>query len=324
MNLEILEGGYGVTIQDAGRRGHADLGIPEGGAMDRFALQAANLLAGNTPGAAGLEIPSAGLVLLPDADCLLACAGPGWSLRVNSRNLPGWMSVLARAQDRVEVIPGSGRWGYLAISGGLDVPLILDSRSTNLRGGFGGLEGRPLRAGDYIPCFDTQFSLEDRAGTTFPLDRIPPYGSPLEARMIPGPEADLLPGTTDEFFGQTWRVGSRSDRMGYALEGVTLNPADIGELITVPVIPGVIQVPPGGTPFVLMRDAQTTGGYARVAVIIAADLGLLAQLRPGDEASFLEVSLEDARLAATARQKVLEDFLRATPDCVYEWEVPEI
>lgn len=314
MILEILEGGYGVTIQDAGRRGHADLGIPEGGAMDRFALQAANLLAGNTPGAAGLEIPSAGLVLCPDSDCLLACAGPGWSLKVNGRQMPGWMAVLAQAHDRVEVIPGSGRWGYLAVGGGLDVPSILDSRSTNLRGGFGGLEGRPLRAGDRISCLDTRVSSQDQAGTTFPLDKLPPYGPPLVTRVIPGPEADILPGTMDEFFGQTWRVGSRSDRMGYALEGVALNSAYIGELITAPVIPGVIQVPPGGTPLVLMRDAQTTGGYARLAVVIGADLGLFAQLRPGDETSFREVRLEDARMAASAQQKVLEDFLRAASE----------
>jgi biotin-dependent carboxylase-like uncharacterized protein len=290
------------------------LGIPESGAMDSFALQTANLLAGNNPGAAGLEIPSAGLILRPDADCLLACAGPGWSQQVIGRNMRGWMAVLVRAQDRVEVIPGSGRWGYLAVAGGLDVPPILDSRSTNLRGGFGGLEGRPLRAGDRIPCLDTPVSSQDLAGTTFPLDELPPYGSPLVARVIPGPEADFIPGAMDGFFGQTWRVGSRSDRMGYVLEGVALKSANVGELITTPVIPGVIQVPPGGAPLVLMRDAQTTGGYARVAVVIGADLDLLAQLRPGDETSFREVSLEDARLAASARRKALEEFLRAASD----------
>jgi antagonist of KipI len=312
--LEILEGGYGVTVQDAGRRGHADLGIPESGAMDCFALQVANLLAGNKPCAAGLEIPSAGLILRPDADCLLACAGPGWSLRVNGRNMRGWMALLVRANDLVEVIPGSGRWGYLAVAGGLDVPPILDSRSTNLRGSFGGLDGRTLQAGDRIPCLDTRVSSQDLAGTMFPLDELPPYGSPLETRVIPGPEADFIPGATDGFFGQSWHVGSRSDRMGYALEGVALKSANIGELITTPIIPGVIQVPPGGAPLVLMRDAQTTGGYARVAVVIGADLGLLAQLRPEDETSFKEVSLEDARLAASARRKALEEFLRAASD----------
>jgi antagonist of KipI len=292
------------------------LGIPESGAMDPFALQAANLLAGNKPGDAGLEIPSARLVLRPGANCVVACAGPGWTLRVSGRQFPGWMAVLAREQDMVEVIPGSGRWGYLAVAGGLDVPPILDSRSTNLRGGFGGLEGRPLRAGDRIPCPENRVSSRDLAGTMFPPNLLPPYGPPLEIRVIPGPEADSIPGAMDGFFGQTWCVGSRSDRMGYALEGVALKSEHFGELITTPVIPGVIQLPPGGNPLVLMRDAQTTGGYARVAVVIAADLGLLAQLKPGDETSFREVSLEDARLAASERQKALQDFHLAARDCV--------
>ncbi len=315
MILEVLEGGFGVTIQDAGRCGYADIGIPECGAMDPFALQAANLLAGNEPGAAGLEIPSAGLILRPDADCLLACAGPGWSLMVNGKLLPGWMAIRVRAHDRVEVIPGSGRWGYLAAAGGVDVPAILGSRSTYLRGGFGGLEGRLLQVDDRIPCFDSEDSMQDRAGIAFSTEDLPPYGSPLKARVIPGPEAASFgAGGRMDFFDQVWHVGSRSDRMGYALEGIPLQSVHNAELITAPVIPGVIQLPPGGIPMVLMRDAQTTGGYARVAVVIGADLGLLAQLQPGDGVAFQEVSLEDARLAAKERRKVLESIICTDSD----------
>ncbi len=315
MIIEILEGGFGVTIQDTGRTGHADLGVPESGAMDLFALQIANILVGNDPGAAGLEIPSAGLIFRPDADCLLACVGPGWSLKVNSKALPGLMAVLARAGEPIEVIPGNGRWGYLAVAGGVDVPPILSSRSTYLRGGFGGFLGRPLLAGDLIPFFDPQVSLQDRAGLTFPLEELPPNGSPLEVRVIPGPEADSLEtGVGDGLFRKTWLVGSRSDRMGYTLEGSPLQFAHQVELITSPVIPGVIQLPPGGTPMVLMRDAQTTGGYARIAVVINADLGLLAQLQTGEQVAFRKVGVEEARQAGNDQHEMLENFLRRNSD----------
>jgi antagonist of KipI len=311
LNLEILEGGFGVTVQDAGRMGQGSLGIPESGAMDPYAFQVANILVGNDPGAAGLEIPSTGFIFRADTDYLLACTGPGWSLKANGKPLPGWTAVLARAGEPIDVNPGSSRWGYLAIAGGLAVPTVLASRSTYLRGGFGGFLGRTLQAGDLIPCFDAKTSLQDRAGIAFPMDHLPRYGSQLESRVIPGPESDSFPGALDEFIGQVWRVGNRSDRMGYALEGGSIQFAQPGDLITAPVIPGVIQLPPRGSPIVLMRDAQTTGGYARIAVVIGADLDLLAQLQPGDEVAFRKVSLEDARLTARERRKVLENFLYA-------------
>lgn len=302
MKLELLEAGFGVTVQDAGRTGRAHLGIPESGAMDIFALQAANLLVGNEPGAAGLEIPSGGFCFRPHKDSLIACTGPGWSLEVDGGPQPGWMAVLVKAGQKVEVIHGSGRWGYIAVAEGIDVPNVLGSRSTYLRGGFGGFCGRALAAGDRLPCIDPQINIQDRVGANVPRGSLPSYSARVEARVTPGPEFRFF--DSELFFRQVWRVGNRSDRMGYALEGAELKSMSRVEIITSAVIPGVIQAPPGGAPIVLMRDAQSTGGYPRFAVVVQADLGLIAQLNPGDEVTFRQVSLEEARLAGRMRHQM--------------------
>ena len=309
MSLEVIQPGFGVTVQDGGRYGGGSMGIPEGGAMDDFALRAANLLVGNDPTAAVLEIPGDGLVLRPDADCVVACAGPGWTLRVNGRQFPGWMAVLARAGDRVEAMAGWGRWGCLAIGGGIDVPVIAGSRSTYLRGGFGGLAGRPLQAGDLLPIGPEPLGLSAHAGRVFPAASLPRYGSPLEVRVTSAPGTARIPAEILRVFHSNgYRVSARSDRMGYMLEGAPLPLEGSAEMITTGVVPGAIQLPPGGSPVALMRDAQTTGGYPVIAVVIRADLNRLAQLQPGGEVKFTPVTIAEARQAWQARQKALDDF----------------
>jgi len=315
MALEVLEAGFGATIQDLGRIGYGAMGIPEGGAMDALALQVANLLVGNKPTAAAIEIPSANFKVRSNQDCLVACTGPGWILEINGRSFPGWMAVLARAGDLIEpsTEPEAGRWGYLAFSGGVDVPVVAGSRSTFLRGRFGGLEGRGLKNGDRISSLhDPQPNLQ-LAGQGFPPDLLPKYGHSVTLRIIPGPQLELFgDGAYELFVKSTYRVGSRSDRMGYALEGPPLQHVLSTDILSEGVVPGVIQVSSDGNPLVLMSDAQTTGGYGKIAVVIRSDLGILAQLIPGDSVAFQPVNLGEAREEYLTLQKALIDFTATT------------
>ena len=317
MALEVLEPGFGTTIQDLGRIGYGSMGIPESGAMDLFALQAANLLVGNEPGAAAIEIPISNFKVRSDRDCLVSCAGPEWMLEINGSRFPGWMAVLARAGDLIQPIPGpgAGRWGYLAVSGGIDVPVVAGSRSTFLRGSFGGLNGRTLQPGDSLTILHKSDPNLDLAGRVFPWERLMDYKHSMIARVIPGPQKESFGDDAfDLFMNSTFRIGSRSDRMGYTLEGPLFQRVQSADILSEGVIPGSIQVPADGNPVVLMSDAQTTGGYAKIAAVIRSDLGVLAQLNPGDQMSFLEVSLTQARELYLARQRALQDFASSGAD----------
>jgi len=311
MALEVLEPGFGTTIQDLGRIGYGSMGIPESGAMDSFALQAANLLVGNERGAAAIEIPISNFKVRSDRDCLVSCAGPEWMLEINGSLFPGWMSVVARAGDLIEPIPGPrpGRWGYLAVSGGIDVPVVAGSRSTFLRGKFGGLNGRTLQPGDSLTILHKSDPNLDLTGRVFPWERLMDYKHSMIARVIPGPQKESFGDDAfDLFMNSTFRIGSRLDRMGYTLEGPLFQRVQPADILSEGVIPGSIQVPADGNPVVLMSDAQTTGGYAKIAAVIRSDLGVLAQLNPGDQVSFMVASLTHARELYLARQRALQDF----------------
>jgi antagonist of KipI len=317
MALEVLEPGFGTTIQDLGRIGYGSMGIPESGAMDLFALQAANLLVGNEPGAAAIETPCSNFKVRTDRDCLVSCAGPEWVFEINGSRFPGWMAVLARAGDLIQPIPGhgAGRWGYLAVSGGIDVPVVAGSRSTFLRGSFGGLNGRTLQLGDSLNILHNSDPDLNLAGRVFPWEQRMDYKHSMITRVIPGPQKEFFGDEAfDRFTNSTFQIGSRSDRMGYTLEGSLFQRVQSADILSEGVIPGSIQVPADGNPVVLMSDAQTTGGYAKIAAVIRSDLGALAQLNPGDQMSFMEVSLTQARELYLARQHALQDFTSSGAD----------
>lgn len=317
MALEVLEPGFGTTIQDLGRIGYGSMGIPESGAMDPFALQAANLLVGNESGAAAIETPSSNFKVRTDRDCLVSCAGPEWMLEINGSRFPGWMAVVARAGDFIQPLPGpgAGRWGYLAVSGGIDVPVVAGSRSTLLRGSFGGLNGQTLQPGDSLNILQKPNSTLDLAGRVFPWEQLMDYKHSMIARVILGPQKESFGDNAfDIFTNSTFRIGSRSDRMGYSLENPLFQCVQPADILSEGVIPGSVQVPADGNPVVLMSDAQTTGGYAKIAVVIRSDLGVLAQLNPGDQVSFMEVSLTQARELYLAWQRALQDFVFSGAD----------
>lgn len=292
--IEILRAPPFATVQDLGRPGHRAEGVPPAGAMDPGALRILNRAVGNKPGAAGIEWAlGAGEVRL-ERRCW-AAVGPG-SWQVDGREAPTWCGVeIQPGQVLTLPPPGTTRFSYLALSGGLDVPIVLGSCSTYLTGRFGGWDGRLLKKGDRVPLGTTG----DGPVTTPPADR-PDYQRPI--RIVAGPQA--------RFFGEdawmallsgAYRIGRASDRMGYRLEGPALSHSGPAALPSEAVCPGAVQVPDGAPPIVLMNDGPTVGGYPKIGVIVSADLGLLAQMVPGAAPRFVMVSQREAVAALRDR-----------------------
>jgi biotin-dependent carboxylase-like uncharacterized protein len=297
--IEILKAPPFITVQDQGREGHRAEGVPPAGAMDQLALALANRLVGNPPGAAGFEWAlGGGGIGFTDARAI-ATGAPGAAARLNGNLLPPWQCVPVRAGDELAIEPPArGRFAYLAISGGLRVPLVLDSRSTYLPGRFGGHEGRRLRTGDRMPLGSAS-ALHTQA--TVPRNHRPDYARSI--RLMDGPQHDLF---GDEAWEQLvsggYTVSAASDRMGYRLEGAALTHSGPASLPSEPACPGAIQIPDGGAPIVLMPDGPTVGGYPKLAVVITADLGVMAQQTPGTRPRFERVTLDQA-VAALREQR---------------------
>ncbi|MBL9187401.1 MAG: 5-oxoprolinase subunit PxpB [Opitutaceae bacterium] len=295
VDIEVLRAGMFTTVQDAGRRGHRAYGVPLGGAADPLALRIANLIAGNDEQAAGLECTLVGPTLRFHRDTVIAWGG------AETEALPGGRPIVVRAGETLAIgALRRGCRGYLAIGGGVSVPPVLGSRSTLVRAGLGGLEGRELRDGDGLPLGAGR---QLTGGRAWRIDEriLPRYSAAPTVRVIPGAHAADFEGWPRREFA----VSAQSDRMGVRLGGAVARRGSARELVSTPVAPGTIQVPPGGEPIVLLADAQTIGGYPQLAHVISADLPLVAQLRPGDAVRFVEVSLDEARRAAGAVERAL-------------------
>ena len=273
-----------TTIQDAGRWGYQAYGVPVSGAMDLPALRAANQLVHNPPDEAALEIHSP-VILQTNTPHLIAVTGAHARLEINGRALPLWMSVFARAGATIEIAPKrAGGWVYLAIHGGIDVPRILGSRSTFLRGKFGGLEGRALAIGDQISV-----------GAPTIGDLVAAAGHGVERHVQPQSEIRIVLGPHDDWFTPEaitaltqaeFILAETADRMGYRLRGTGLMRSRTQELLSCGVPLGAIQVPPDGQPIILMAYHQTTGGYPIIAKVIAEDMASVAETAPGDRFKF--------------------------------------
>lgn len=307
--LTVIEPGLLTTVQDLGRRGCERFGVPGSGALDEYALRAANALVGNPPDAAGLEITLVGPRLRASEPCLIAVGGADLRLRVHGQSLPCWMAIFVRRGWEIGFEGRrSGCRAYLAVAGGIDVPPVMGSRSTYLRGGFGGFQGRALRAGDVLPVGAPALSLTDRAGRRLPARARPPYRSSPILEVILGPQNDRF---ADEgiaaFLSGEYAVGQTSDRMGYRLEGPIIRHRSGADIVSDGVALGAVQVPASGQPIVMMADRQTTGGYAKIATVVRADIPLLAQCVPGESrVRFRETSVE----AAQTRYRMAIESLR--------------
>lgn len=292
--IRVLSPGLLTTVQDLGRPGLGALGVPPGGAADAHALRLGNLLLGNDEGAAALEATLAGPTLLFESAALVCLTGAPFAATLDGETVEPWTACEVPAGSRLALGRAvSGARTYLCVRGGVDVPVVLGSRATDVATGFGGLAGRALAGGD-------------RLGVG-PAPATPPRGRRVNAaaarwsgarrllRVTPGAqEAWFAPEAMAAFFSSPFRVSASSGRTGIRLEGTAL-PAPSRSLVTEGVAAGAVQVPAGGLPIVLLVEHPTTGGYPKIAHVIAADLSALAQLRPGEEVRFARVSLEEAR-----------------------------
>jgi KipI family sensor histidine kinase inhibitor len=298
--VEVLRPGIQTTVQDLGRPGWQGQGVPVGGAVDPVALTMANLLVGNAPGAAGLEWARQGPVLRFLVDRVVAVSG------VEPTETPSGRPLLIRAGQVVDLGEArSGMRGYLAVAGGIEVPVLLGSRSTCLVARFGGWRGRPLRAGDAL-LMGEPAAVRTSDGWWLAPRWSREEGDAVIVRIVRGPHAE-------RFSSMAWRVltestflvQAESDRMAVRVTGAKLALEEPEEMISTAVAPGAIQVPPDGQPRVLLADCQTLGGYPQVAYVISADLPRLAQLCPGERLRLVEVSLPEAEAARREQRREL-------------------
>jgi len=300
--LEVIQAGALCSVQDLGRHGLRHLGIGQGGALDPLALQIANRLVGNPAGAAGLEIPLGPLELRFGRGGCLALTGADFGATLDGLPVwPGWRTPV-RAGQRLHLV--AARYGlraYLAVDGGIDVPVVLGARGTDLGAGFGGLQGRALRVGDRLP--------QGPPAPHWPRRGVKlPDWSPL-LRALPGPDCPAFDTDAQQrFWGEAWQVSADSDRVGCRLGGDALHGERPADLPSTAVLPGVVQVPPNGLPIVLLADAPTTGGYPCLAVVIEADLWLLAQARPGARLGFVRCEPAQAAAARDAQARYLRQL----------------
>jgi antagonist of KipI len=301
--ITVLKPGLLTTVQDAGRPGHRASGMPVAGAMDRLAFALANRMAGNDPGAAVLEFTLVGGAFRFEEDATVALAGAPMPASLDGRPVESGvpLSVPAGSTLTLGVAPRGVRT-CLAVRGGIDVPLLLGSRSTYLRASFGGFEGRALRAGDRLPVGPPPRIPPTEAGPSRALPALPAPGEAIALRVIQGPQDDrFAPDGLETLLASTWKVTTLNDRMGYRLEGPPVRLLDGADIVTDGVVPGAVQVSGDGKPTVLMLDCQTTGGYAKPFTVIGPDLRLLAQARAGDGVRFVRCTQVEA-VAALAEE----------------------
>ncbi|MFM9108565.1 MAG: biotin-dependent carboxyltransferase family protein [Chloroflexota bacterium] len=328
--LEVLAAGPQATIQDLGRAGYLRTGMPPSGAFDAYSLRAANLLVGNdpgdrylvgrNPGAAGVEILLFGATFRALDDCLIAVTGGDLSPTIDGQPIPMWTAIpLRRGQDLAVRMAKAGVRAYLAIAGGVDVPPFMGSRATNIRAEVGGIEGRVLRQGDVIPVAPAPGAMR-HAGRSWaePLRRR--LGSPWTVRVTLGPQDGLFtPESVETFLTADWKLSPISDRMGCRYIGPKLEflprpeylvkqaGSDPSNIVDDGTPLGGIQVPSGLEPIVMGADMPSIGGYAKIAVVISADIGVVGQGKPGDTIHFRAVSPDEAEEIGLEAERAISE-----------------
>lgn len=282
-----------ATIQDLGRYGYQRFGVSVSGAMDECALRIANMLVGNSQGAAAIEFTLIGGTYEVETEsCRIAIAGGEFPITINGKPAAAYASHTLKRGSRIVIGQAShGTRGYLAVAGGFDLPVVLGSRSTHLRSGLGGLNGAPLVAGSRLPL--VRKTAPDALDLWLSPDLWPVGDGVL--RVVLGPQDDLFTEAgIATFLSGEYKILPDSDRMGYRFNGPEIEHADDYNIVSDGIARGSVQIVGSGQPIILLADRQTTGGYAKIATVISADLPLLAQLRPGNSVRFEAVSLDEA------------------------------
>jgi antagonist of KipI len=302
--IKVIKPGLQTTVQDLGRYGYQQFGVSPSGAMDTYSLIVANLLVGNKIDEAGLEASFTGPTIEAQSDLVMSICGGDFSPTVDGQAVGLWRSFLIKKGQVLSV--GQCKQGartYIAIAGGINVPSVLQSKSTLLNGSFGGYEGRALKKGDILYGYP---SIRKPFKFVHP-DLIPEYKKQLEVRVMRGPHHHLFTEqSVSKFFNEEYLITSQSNRMGYQLIGPKLQHVKGPDIISDPLPLGGIQVPASGQPIILMADHQTTGGYTRIGTVISVDIPRLAQAVPDTRIRFTEVSLDEAQSLYFKRRSLIK------------------
>lgn len=340
--IEILSAGAFTTVQDAGRIGFADMGMLTAGAMDPLSMHAANLLIGNEPDEAVLECTLQGPEIRFTAACAFAVSGADMQPELDGQKIRNNTAYSAKAGGVLKLKTAvRGMRAYIAVKGGLDIPVVFGSRSTDVKCHIGGVEGRKLAAGDVIGLRAPEAELTDRykryltqkeeekylphlnemtartvvSGRNASPEALVDMGDktvPVTLRFLWGPQVDRFPEEARKTFTEsTYRLSADSDRMGSRLTGPEIRALNGTDIVSDGIVSGAVQVTSAGQPIVMTADHQTTGGYAKIAAVITADLAKLAQLTPGQEVRFVSVGWEEAVKAAKLQKKRLRQMKRA-------------
>ena len=321
--ITVLKPGFFSTLQDEGRWGYQAFGMPVAGAMDRYAYRVANLLVGNNPSAAVIEMSMVGAAFKFDDEQIVAICGADMQAELNGKRVPCWTSfaVPKGSELRLDYAPAGFR-SYLAVRGGIDVPSVLGSRSTYTPAKIGGLEGRALQQGDVLDVGSEHDP--DTGHRKMQTRDIPVYESQITLRVLLGPQEGMFPAESIEtFFGSEYIITGEADRVGYRLDGPKILHKDKAVIISDALPMGAIQIPAHGMPIIMMADRQTTGGYAKIGAVIGPDLSKLAQARPGDRVTMHRITEQEAVAALRAERQV---YLRVINSFSAEQEesLPEI
>jgi len=305
--LEVIRPGMLTTVQDSGRYGYQQYGVPVCGAVDGYAFTVANLLVGNSKGDACLEISLLGPCLRVLGDTVVAVTGADLSPTVNDSPLSMWEAVAVRCGDIISFgEPRTGCRSYLAIAGGIDVPDVMGSRSTYVRSRLGGLHGRPIRSGDSL---HTGASRHPFLTGKLPRQYIPEHMAENTLRVILGPQHDRF---TEKgihtFLSSEYTVTAQADRMGCRLEGPPIEHRNGADIVSDGIPPGAVQVPANGLPIVLLADRQTTGGYTKIATVSTVDMPKVAQAQLGDRVRFSEIACSEAHQLLSEYRDTIADI----------------
>ena len=305
MSMKIIRPGLVSTIQDAGRYGYQAFGFAPGGALDRLSMRKANALVGNDPCEAVIEMMLMGITAEFDAPAVIAVTGANMNPKINGERVETGAALHIAAGDTFEMSGSTaGLCAYLAVAGGFAIERVMGSRSTGMRFNVGGYKGRKLAAGDEIAFRMRITDLPDFDERKIPMPKIT---REVTLRAIPGCQDDMFSASELEaFFGRTYTVTNAIDRMGIRLDGTPIVPIDGCDIVSDGTAFGAVQVPTGGQPIILMADRQTTGGYAKIATVITADIPKAAQMMPGSSVIFEKTDIEEAQRLLYAQETRLE------------------
>ncbi len=291
--LTVISPGPLSTIQDEGRFGYMSTGFSPGGAMDAYSMKIANILVGNAPGDGVIEMTLMGLSARFECDSVIAITGADMEPTLNDTEIPMYKGISVKKGDILTLkMAKSGMRAYLAVAGGFDLECAMGSMSTNLKCALGGFEGRKLKAGDCLPLRTSVDIFHIGPRKCAPENK---YENHITVRVVLGPQDDYFTKKGIEtFLSSTYTVSDKSDRMGVRLEGEKIENINGVDIISDGIATGSVQIPASGTPIIMMADRQTTGGYAKIATVISADLKKIAQAKPGSCISFEAITAKEA------------------------------